>query len=355
MSAGPSESQLRRLSEWWDQRLRGVRTDAADEAGWQRSIDEIERLLRVPAPDPSAMANIWQQLTGTELTVPLEYTTAPWLSPNGRVSPSLTAPALAIGVRVHRDRAWALYRLIVVGALAGLFGGAIAGLVSRLAMRLAGAMTVDANRHLLTENDAIVGKITFGGSFFLVAMAAVIGLGGGIVYLALRRWLPGSGAIRALGYGGGLLLVLGFVVMDETNPDYHLFGPEWANVSSFSAMYVIFGFCVGVAADWLDARVPPLSQLGWPKRALFVVGGLPLMLLAAAGLLAAVSAFVPFGLPAIALLLIVTGLTAAAGRLRRFVDWLHRYPAVGYAAVAAPCLAGAVLTVRAIVTIMGGV
>src|SRR5215204_4962633 len=98
-------------------------------------------------------------------------------------------------------------------------------------------MTDPRNRGLLTENDAAVGTITFAGTMSIAMFAGIVGILGGLLYVAIRSRLPGTGWRRGLLYGGLVLATFGFIVMDETNPDYQLFGPPGVNVGTFSFIY----------------------------------------------------------------------------------------------------------------------
>ena len=125
---------------------------------------------------------------------------------------------------------------------AGFIGGFIAGIGSRLTMRLAGFLTPDYNRMLPTENDARVGEITLDGTMSLGLLGAAAGIVTVLIYLGIRNRLPFDGWRRSGVYAVLLLLVFGYVVMDPSNPDYELFGPTWLNVSTFSSLYLLLGF-----------------------------------------------------------------------------------------------------------------
>jgi hypothetical protein len=143
---------------------------------------------------------------------------------------------------------------------AGMIGGFVAGIGSRVFMRLAGFLTVDANRFKLTENEAQVGDITLDGTMSLGALGAGAGVITLLIYLALRNRLPFEGWQRSSAFGVLLLLVFGYVIMDPSNPDYQLFGPTWLNVSTFSSLYLLMGFCCAQAYE-LSQRYGPRLNL----------------------------------------------------------------------------------------------
>ncbi|HYF10911.1 MAG TPA: hypothetical protein VEC09_01265, partial [Actinomycetota bacterium] len=72
------------------------------------------------------------------------------------------------------------------GAAAGFVIGGIAGRLAMLVLRL----TSDPSLHgLPTDDDFTIGVVS-GETAFLLIASAVIGAAGGVVYLAIRSWLP---------------------------------------------------------------------------------------------------------------------------------------------------------------------
>jgi hypothetical protein len=153
----------------------------------------------------------------------------------------------------------AFWRIIAIGTLAGFGAGFLTGLWARLAMRASGFLTIDRHRALLTEAEARVGDITLVGTLFLAFTGAVMGIMGGLLYIAVRRWLPTSLAVRSTSFGLLLLAVFGFVIMDEHNTDYQLFGPPWVNVTTFSLSYLLYGVLASVFVERMDATLPRLA------------------------------------------------------------------------------------------------
>ena len=160
---------------------------------------------------------------------------------------------------------------------AGLIGGFIAGIGSRLFMRLAGFLTVGENRFRLTENEERVGEITLGGTMSLGLFGAGAGIVVILIYFAIRNRLPFEGWRRSSVFAVLLLLVFGYVIMDPSNPDYQLFGPTWLNVSTFSSLYLLMGFC---CAQTYELSTGPGSRLRGAKTKLALQ--IPLFLISAA-------------------------------------------------------------------------
>ena len=84
---------------------------------------------------------------------------------------------------------------IGVGIAAGMAGGAAAGLAARVAMRgvaLAGGLPL---------------SFTVEGTLNLAIVGLVFGIPFGIAFVALRRFIPGSGPWQGLGYGALLFAI----------------------------------------------------------------------------------------------------------------------------------------------------
>jgi hypothetical protein len=235
---------------------------------------------------------------------------------------------------------------------AGFVGGFIAGIGSRLFMRLAGFLTVDANRFKLTENDEQVGEITLGGTLSLGFLGAGAGVVTILIYLALRNRLPFDGWRRSATFAVLLLVVFGYVIMDPSNPDYQLFGPTWLNVSTFSSLYLLMGFC---CAQTYELGRHLGGRLGVARRSLALQ--VPLMLISAAicafgALVTLISLFV--GAPG----LIVVAVAGLAWLVNRFLvqgrisfSWM---PAAvrPWGVLVVPGILGFILTARGITEIL---
>jgi hypothetical protein len=146
-----------------------------------------------------------------------------------------------------------LVRLIATGLLAGALAGFLAGGVgSRLAMRAVTLLAGEEHRGELTEAQARVGEISTEGTLFLIFAGSFLGLGGGLLYLVARRWLPGRPWQKGLVFGVWLLAALGWVVIDGDNVDFRLFVPSVVSVGLFAALYLLFGLIVAPVVERLD-------------------------------------------------------------------------------------------------------
>jgi len=231
----------RELSDAWD--------------AWSASADEPD--LHSPAPlrdlrpllhasranatlTLQRQAQIWDQVLAGAVDI-----WHPTVTP--RTLPGTGQPVRA--VHAYESR-WSLVTRWAWVMLAGFAGGAIAGFVSRILMRLSGVMTPQENRFRLTENEARVGLVTADGTLFLVIAGGSLGIVALLIYLAIRPRLPFSGWRRSLAFGALLLLVFGYVIMRPGNPDYHFFGPAWINVITFCSLYVVMGFSTAQIYEW---------------------------------------------------------------------------------------------------------
>jgi hypothetical protein len=146
-----------------------------------------------------------------------------------------------------------LVRLVAIGLLAGAVAGFLAGGVgSRLAMRAVTLLAGDEHRGRLTEAQARVGEITTEGTLFLFFAGTFLGLGGGLLYVAVRRWLPGRPWQKGLAFGVWSLTVLGWVIIDGNNVDFQLFVPSAVSVGLFATLYLLFGLIVAPLVELLD-------------------------------------------------------------------------------------------------------
>jgi hypothetical protein len=181
-----------------------------------------------------------------------------------------------IGLVVRRYL-WYLAVAVASGVAAGLLA---AGAGGRLVMRLLAVTAGPEAQGHLTEADQVVGRVSVDGTLgFVVFTGLFVGLASGVLYLLVRRWLPG-GRAGGLAYGV-LLLVVAATRLDPlrpANPDFDLVGPGWASVAAFASLVVFHGLLVAALAGRVSRAVP---LLGSGPRA--VAAHAPLLLLAPLG------------------------------------------------------------------------
>jgi hypothetical protein len=143
-------------------------------------------------------------------------------------------------------------RAAAIGALAGLAAGLVVGGVGgRLAMRL----VVLSVARFPTQSAE--------GTLFIVLLGGVVGATLGLLYMALRRWLPGGPRANGLIYGLILLAVPGvaFFIDGLFHADSELReGPLALGVGLFSALIVGYGLALAQMVTLLDRRLPAASR-----------------------------------------------------------------------------------------------
>jgi hypothetical protein len=216
-------------------------------------------------------------------------------------------------------------RAAVVAMLGGAGAGVlVAGLGGRLVMRILAATSGDAAQGLLTEADERVGRITSSGTMGLVVFVGLFGgIAGGLVYVAIRRWLPRRTWQAGLVLGVLALGLARFDALAPDNKDFDLLRPTWLAVVLIVALFPAFGVTAAAVIERIDRS--------WTHRP---VGLIPLVLLA------------PIGPFALAVIVVAGGALAA-----RRAGW-RAPPRVGQAAVAVAGAGGLVSASTAALAIL---
>ncbi|HEY8171963.1 MAG TPA: hypothetical protein VIH21_02660 [Dehalococcoidia bacterium] len=277
------------------------------------------------------------------------------------------SPPIAPGqFTAMRLRLGAFVQDVTAGALAGGIAGGIAGgLGGRLAMRIVALMATNAEQGTLTDADEAVGEISLDGTLALIVFGGVlVGILGGLLYVAAARWVADAGGWRGLLFGVGLLVALGWTVIEGDNFDFATLGSVILNVIMFSAIFVLFGVLVAPLYTWIR------GALGGPSLSVRFALSMPAyafgMLLAFMIALITASAFGEDGreAPMYALLpgylLVVTTVTAAvlarrAGKFDRLSDLRHDSGAfrTALAVIAVPLAVGVVMDAQSLLEIFG--
>jgi hypothetical protein len=188
------------------------------------------------------------------------------------VPPPLVVPGevAPVGVTLRR-----LLRTLSIVVAAGLAAGVLtAGLGGRLMMRILAATSDDRVQGLTTEADETIGEITVSGTISVVVFVGVAsGLLGGLVYVIIRRWLPGS-ARRAGLVLGGLAIGLAPLIdaLDSDSADFFLLDPDLLSVVLIVLLFPLWGMTVASMIERADRS--------WPEPSLTpagVAGCLPLL------------------------------------------------------------------------------
>ena len=178
--------------------------------------------------------------------------------------------------------------MVATGLLAGFVAGLVAGGIgSRVALRILAALNPSSGE-MTTENGNISGQVTIEGTFGLIGFAAIFpGLLGGLLYVLLRHWIPGSGVRKGLAFGLALFLIGGALLFNRDNDDFGSFGPKALGVALFALLFPLHTMVVSLVAERLNGYVPPLFSRSVPAR----IGHLVLAAVCGAGLFATVQGF----------------------------------------------------------------
>ena len=175
-------------------------------------------------------------------------------------------------------------RTLAAGLAPGLVTGVVVGgLGSRLAMR-ALAMTSPAARGFETNFGATVGDVTPSGTLALLIIGGVVGMFGGLLFLAIRGLLPRSPWLGGLVFGLVLLALSGRLLVDPNNLDFVILSPLPLAVALFGALPVVFGLCYVQLAHRVEPVIKRTRRIGL-LTVLVVVGLAPMALLGEFGVL----------------------------------------------------------------------
>ena len=238
----------------------------------------------------------------------------------------------SVGTIEPRSRLVAVARPIsasvVAGALSGLVIGGVGGRIAMLILRL----TSDSTLHGLETDDGFTIGIVSTASFFLLIFTTLLGMVGGLVYLATRRWLPERS--RAWLFAGLTGVVGATLIIRPGGIDFTRLDPLALAVAMFVAIPAAYGVTTSRLTERF-LRSPTAFRGRWST----IAGLVPIALLG------------PFGLAIAALIVGAIVVANAAGeRLRSFwvsplVTWAGRALLVGIAIVASVALASDVSAV----------
>ena len=143
-------------------------------------------------------------------------------------------------------------RGVAVGLVGGFWAGAlVTGPAGRLIMRLLAVTAGEDAQGKITEAEEVVGRIDLAGSLALYILGGILpGLLNGVIYVVIRRWLPG-GILGGMTFGA-LHLVLAATRVDPLrpdNPDFDIVGPGWLAVATFGLAAIVHGMAVAAIAN----------------------------------------------------------------------------------------------------------
>lgn len=96
----------------------------------------------------------------------------------------------------------------------------------------------------------MVGRVTPAGIAGLVILGSIAGFFCGLLYLAVRLWLPGGWVARGLEFGLFLQSLFGIFITSSSGSDFDLVSPVLI-LTLFAAMFLV----EGLATAWLIERL----------------------------------------------------------------------------------------------------
>lgn len=146
--------------------------------------------------------------------------------------------------------------LVGAGVVGGLVVGAvIGGIGARIAMRLVTLVT------------SLQPGFTMGGTTGILVIGAILGMPFGLIYIALRRYLPGRGIWNGLVYGVLiLLLVVVPIFLVSREGELALVSPV-VGIAIFMPVILLYGMVLAVVVGRLESRFstaePRRISTGW--------------------------------------------------------------------------------------------
>jgi hypothetical protein len=214
---------------------------------------------------------------------------------------------------------------VVSGLITGLVVGGLGGRIAMFVLRLTSSSSLHG---VETDHGAIIGVISLD-TIFLLLVAAAVGILGGVLYLAIRGWLPRRGRIVVAAAFGAV--VGGAQLITPHGLDFTALAPLWLAIAMFIAISAAYGAMICALIERRLAEGDDADAIRWTVLA-------PLLLLLFLG---------PGGFA------IVAGAGAVWLSVRRWpslvtlwrspvVVWLGRAALVAFAAVQLSALVGEV-------------
>lgn len=178
-------------------------------------------------------------------------------------------------------RANEIVRVVVVAGIP--YGVLVVGVGSRLAMLLLRFTSPDRVIGLQSDDDFEIGRFTFGGTYNLLLIGAIVGIIGAGAYLLVAKRLLGPPWFRHVTVGLASAAVVGSMLVHSDGVDFTQLQPTWLAIAVFVMLPGVFGAFIGPTveavarpASWTAhgrARwLIPLAAIVCFPPTLFVVG-----------------------------------------------------------------------------------
>lgn len=144
-------------------------------------------------------------------------------------------------------------RKLAATATAGLLLGAtIGGIGSRLAMMLLARLNPEDTGRI-SDDGFMMGTFRVAETLNLVLFCSILGVLGGVIFLAVRRLRFGPPWFRRASMAVGPGVVVGALLVHQGGVDFILLQPAWLAIALFVAIPGLFGFAMDALGDrWLD-------------------------------------------------------------------------------------------------------
>jgi hypothetical protein len=143
-------------------------------------------------------------------------------------------------------------RRIGIGVLAGAISGLVVGGVGGRTFMFVLARLNPEETGVKTDDGFEMGQFTAAGTLNLLAITTVIGVVGGLVFLALRGLRFGPDWFRVLSMPAGATIVVGSTLVHSDGVDFHLLQPVGLAVAMTLSVPFLYTLMLGQIADrWL--------------------------------------------------------------------------------------------------------
>jgi hypothetical protein len=149
-----------------------------------------------------------------------------------------------------------------LGILAGAISGfVVGGLGGRLFMFVLAHLNPE-EAGVKTDDGFVMGQFTASGTLNLLTITTVIGIFGGLIFLALRGLRFGPGWFRVLSMPVGAAIVVGSMLVHRNGVDFRLLQPVGLGVAMTLSVPFLYTLMLATIADrWLGVESHVWSKL----------------------------------------------------------------------------------------------
>ncbi|HCB04602.1 MAG TPA: hypothetical protein DEQ43_10210 [Nocardioides bacterium] len=142
-------------------------------------------------------------------------------------------------------------RTAAAGGCAAVVAGLATAVLGRLAMSLLAARNPE-DAGTLSDDGFVMGQLTLGGTAQLTATVLQLGMVGAGLYLLLRPFLLGTGAVRVVTSALGFGVTIAALLVHPDGVDFTRLEPLWLGIALFVALPVlVVALFAALAEHWL--------------------------------------------------------------------------------------------------------